>query len=66
MWKNNEQILSVDGIYVGYNDMNVPYLKIGSYDVPWRNNIYTLTQWTAESISRVRVGTSVGAMSDQC
>lgn len=56
VWKNNEKILSTSGLYVGYDDIKVPYLKIGSYDIPWKSDQYTLTQWTGLSISRIRVG----------
>jgi hypothetical protein len=46
-------------LLTAYNDINPPYMKLGSYDIPWKQGYTTYTTWIAIMYSRLRVGQSL-------
>eukprot|EP00602_Paraphysomonas_sp_CaronLab_P007862 CAMPEP_0185033162 /NCGR_PEP_ID=MMETSP1103-20130426/21888_1 /TAXON_ID=36769 /ORGANISM="Paraphysomonas bandaiensis, Strain Caron Lab Isolate" /LENGTH=750 /DNA_ID=CAMNT_0027569339 /DNA_START=20 /DNA_END=2269 /DNA_ORIENTATION=+ len=56
VWRNNELMVDVSNILTAFNDINPPYVKMGSYDIPWKSGVDTLTQWTGLYVSRFRIG----------
>lgn len=51
-------MVNANNILTSFNDVNPPYVKLGSYDLPWKEGYYTYTTWIGIIYSRLRVGDS--------
>lgn len=56
IWRNGVQMLSVANLLTAYNDSLPPYIKVGSYQTNWKDNITTGYSWTSIQYKAVRVG----------
>jgi hypothetical protein len=55
-WRNGQLMVNQTNILTAYNDEYPPYMKLGSYDTPWKEGHYTYTTWIGCIFSRLRVG----------
>jgi hypothetical protein len=49
-------MVDANKLLTAFNDVNPPYMKLGSYDIPWKQDYTTYTSWIAIVYSRLRVG----------
>jgi hypothetical protein len=54
-------MVNANNILTSFNDINPPYIKLGSYDIPWKQGYTTYTTWIAILYSRLRVGDSTSS-----
>lgn len=56
VWKNNKLKVSKSSILTAYDDNYAPYLKLGAYQLNWKSNLETKTQWVGFEYSEIRIG----------
>ena len=44
LWRNNVLMVNASDLLTSFNDATPPYMKIGSYNVAWKDGRYTKTQ----------------------
>lgn len=64
VWRNGQLMVNAKNLLTAYNDIYPPYVKLGSYDVPWKDGYVTYTTWVACIYSRLRVGDSTSSYDD--
>ncbi len=56
IWRNGQLMVDAANILTAYDDVNPPYMKIGSYVVDWRLQEPTGYTWSSASYTTLRFG----------
>jgi hypothetical protein len=59
VWRNQIQMLHIQHVLTSYNETNPPYLKLGTYNIDWKENIPTGYTWSSTLYKAIRVGDAI-------
>lgn len=64
IWRNGQLMVSESNILTSYNDLNPPYMKVGSYIPEWGRGMPTGYRWSSVSYTSLRLGNASSSYDD--